>query len=285
MISPRGLSVERFCMEERMIKLIASDIDGTLIEESTPDLYPEMEEEIRSLAGRGVLFCAASGRQLSSVRGVFRNVADQICYIVENGAHIHYQGRDLRVTPMEREYVREIVGCLRSLGAGYEFVVSTPEGSLIESKDRKFLDLMTYGYRNRFRRVEDVLKEKAVILKIAVYHEGSIRCLGEKSLIPAWKDRVQVCVAGEEWVDFMDRSVDKGRALSWLQKRFGIRPEETMAFGDNTNDIGLMRAAYYSYAVENAHPEVKAAARFCCPSYREKGVWRTVRERTGCITG
>ena len=39
-----------------MIKLIASDIDGTLIEESTPDLYPEMAEEIRSLAARGVLF-------------------------------------------------------------------------------------------------------------------------------------------------------------------------------------------------------------------------------------
>ena len=56
-----------------MIKLIASDIDGTLIPDSTPDLYPEIEEEIRSLVRRGVLFCAASGRQLTSIRNVFRN--------------------------------------------------------------------------------------------------------------------------------------------------------------------------------------------------------------------
>ena len=48
-----------------MIKLIASDIDGTLIPDSTPDLYPEIEEEIRSLVRRGVLFCAASGRPVS----------------------------------------------------------------------------------------------------------------------------------------------------------------------------------------------------------------------------
>ena len=73
-----------------MIRLIASDIDGTLIPDSTPDLYPEMVEEIRSLSGRGILFCAASGRQLASIQNVFRDVMDQICYIAENGAHIHY---------------------------------------------------------------------------------------------------------------------------------------------------------------------------------------------------
>ncbi|HJC22469.1 MAG TPA: Cof-type HAD-IIB family hydrolase [Candidatus Eisenbergiella merdavium] len=262
-----------------MIKLIASDIDGTLIEESTPDLHPEMAEEIRRLTARGVLFCAASGRQLPSVKNVFRDVEDQICYIAENGAHIHYRGEDLSVVPMKREYAQEIVEQLRALGPGYDFVVSTPQGSLIESKKRDFLDLMIHGYRNSFRQVPDVLKEDAVILKIAVYHEGSIRDLGERELIPAWKDRVQVCVAGEEWVDFMDRSVDKGNALAWLQKRFGILPEETMSFGDNTNDVGLMKAAYCSYAVENARPEVKQAARFQCPSWRDKGVWKAVRER------
>ena len=262
-----------------MIKLIASDIDGTLIEESTPDLYPEMAEEIRSLAARGVLFCATSGRQLPSVKNVFRDVADQICYIVENGAHIHYQGKDLSVTPMKREYAQEIVGQLRALGPGFDFVVSTPQGSLIESKNQEFLDLMTNGYHNSYRQVEDVLKEDVVILKIAASHEGSIRELGERELIPEWKDRVQVCVAGEEWVDFMDRSVDKGNGLAWIQSRFGILPEETMAFGDNTNDIGLMKAAYYSYAVENARPEVKEAARFSCPSYERKGVLQAIRER------
>ena len=70
-----------------MIKLIASDVDGTLIQDSTPDLYPEMVETIRSLKEKGILFCAASGRQYPSLRNVFREVADEIAYIAENGAH------------------------------------------------------------------------------------------------------------------------------------------------------------------------------------------------------
>lgn len=71
-----------------MIRLIASDIDGTLIRDSTPDIYPEMVQAIRKLKDKGILFCAASGRQYQSVRNVFRDVADDIAYIAENGAHI-----------------------------------------------------------------------------------------------------------------------------------------------------------------------------------------------------
>ena len=77
-----------------MIKLIASDIDGTLIPDSTPNLYPEIVEEIKSLTDRGILFCGASGRQLASIRSVFREVEDKICYIAENGAHLYYKGKD-----------------------------------------------------------------------------------------------------------------------------------------------------------------------------------------------
>ena len=46
-----------------MYKLIASDVDGTLIKDSTPDLYPEIIATIKELKLKGILFCAASGRQ------------------------------------------------------------------------------------------------------------------------------------------------------------------------------------------------------------------------------
>lgn len=259
-----------------MIKLIASDIDGTLIQESTPDLYPEIEDEIERLTKQGIIFACASGRQYASIRDVFSKVADKIAYIAENGAHIRYQNRDIGMVQMRREYVEELVGQLRQL-EGCEILVSTPQGSLVETKNQDFLDMMIHGYHNVVHVVDDVLAGKAPVLKVAVFHQGTIRRLGEEVLIPAWKDRLQACVAGEEWVDFMDLSVDKGRALSMLQKQLGITRFETMVFGDNTNDIGLMQAAEESYAVENARPEVKAAARYICPSWKEKGVWQVVR--------
>lgn len=261
-----------------MIKLIASDIDGTLIRDSTPDLYPEMVQAIKELKKKDILFSAASGRQYESVRNVFREVADDIVYIVENGAHIRYQDKNISVTPMKREYVEGIITMLRPYYGSCETIISTPEGSLVESNNREFIDLITYGYHNTFRKVKDVLSENAEIIKIAVYQKNSIRELGESIFIPAWENKVKACMAGEEWVDFMDASVDKGNALKLLQKYLGIEKEETMAFGDNNNDVGMMLAAGESYAVENAVDEVKKAAGRVCPPYSKKGVYEIIKK-------
>ncbi|MBQ7841148.1 MAG: Cof-type HAD-IIB family hydrolase [Lachnospiraceae bacterium] len=259
-----------------MIKLIATDIDGTLIQDSTPDLYPEIEEEIRRLTDLGIIFVCASGRQYASIKNVFRAVSDRIVYIAENGAHIRYQDRDLSLTEMRRDYVEQLILQLRNY-PDCEMVVSTPTGSLLETDNQEFLDLMTYGYHNTYRVVKDVLAENEPILKVAIYQKNSIRQLGESVFIPEWGKKLKTCVAGEEWVDFMDLSVDKGNAIIFLQKFFGITKSETMAFGDNTNDIGLIQAAGESYAVENARPELKALAKYICPSWKEKGVWQIVR--------
>ena len=124
---------------------------------------------------------------------------------------------------------------------------------------------------------DDILAEDAEFVKLAVYHKDSIREIGESTLIPKWKDKVKTCMAGEEWVDFMDVSVDKGNALKVLQEGLGITAEETMAFGDNENDIGLLRAAGESYAVGNARPAVKEAAKYICPPYWEQGVCQVLR--------
>lgn len=262
-----------------MIKLIASDVDGTLIQDSTPDLYPEMEDAILKMKEKGILFCAASGRQYYSIRNVFRNVADDIAYIAENGAHIRYQDKNIAVTPMKREYVEEIMAMLRPYYGECDTIISTANGSLVESKNQEFLDLITYGYHNSFRVVKDVLAEDEEIIKIAIRRKDSIRKLGESRFIPEWQDRVKVCVAGEEWVDFMDNSVDKGNALKTLMTHLGISREQSMAFGDNNNDIGMMLAAGTSYAVETAVPEVKQAATDICPGYKDKGVYQIIRSR------
>lgn len=261
-----------------MIRLIASDIDGTLIKDSTPDLYPEMADAIRGLAERNILFCAASGRQYYSIRNLFRDVKEDIVFIADNGAQIRYKGEDIRITPMKREYAEAIVRQLRGYCGTCDIAVSTPDGCLLETGNKEFVELIADDYKNKLTLVKDVLEEDVKINKISIYRKGSIRKLGEERLIPRWKDKVKVCMAGEEWIDFMDLSVDKGKALAFVQEYFRIAKEETMAFGDNNNDISMIETAGESYAVETARGEVKAAAKHICPSYQEKGVYRVLKE-------
>lgn len=261
-----------------MIKLIASDIDGTLVKEYSTELYPELYEAIMQWTDAGNYFCAASGRQYFSIRSIFGPVADRIIFLAENGAHVRYGQEDILIKKMEDEYVKKLITQLRTYYGECDAVYSSTEEGLLETKNQEFIKFFSETYKNKFRLVEDVLKENADIIKIGFYRKGGIRQLGEEVLIPAWQDKLQTCMAGEEWVDFMDASVDKGNALRVVQQHFGISREETMAFGDNDNDISLLLAAEESYAVENARDSVKTKAKHICPSYEKKGVYYVMKE-------
>ena len=90
-----------------------------------------------------------------------------------------------------------------------------------------------------------------------------------------------VILSGEHWVDVMKPGVNKGCAMRGIQQKLGISAAECMAFGDYLNDCELLQAVGESYAMENAHPALKALARHIAPSNDENGVMRVVRERLG----
>ena len=69
-----------------MIKLAASDIDGTLVPEGTNELNADIYEVIRELQKKGILFAAASGRHYSSMRYLFDEIAEDIFFVTENGS-------------------------------------------------------------------------------------------------------------------------------------------------------------------------------------------------------
>lgn len=261
-----------------MIKLVASDVDGTLVKDSSPFIYPELPDTIKKLKEKGIIFCVASGRQYYSIRNMFKDVAMDIAYIAENGAHIVYEGNNLQITPMKREDAEEIVKMYREHSDSCECIVSTPSATRMETDDHEFIELIRNGYRNRYELVDDMLDTTEPILKVSIYCKTGIRELGEKVFIPAWKDKVKATMAGEEWVDFMDFKVDKGHGLQFLINYFKLDTKETMAFGDNDNDIGMLETAGTSYAVETARDRVKETADFICPSYAEKGVYQIVKE-------
>ena len=79
------------------------------------------------------------------------------------------------------------------------------------------------------------------------------------------------------WMDCMALGVNKGAAIQKIQESLDILPEETMAFGDQMNDVEMLARAYYSYAIGNARQEVKAAARFQADTNVRDGVLKVLR--------
>ena len=85
-----------------MVKLIASDLDGTLLQNGAHDVNPIVFDQIRTLKEHGIMFAAASGRQYLNLRRLFTPVQDDIAYIAENGSLCIYNEETISKGIIER---------------------------------------------------------------------------------------------------------------------------------------------------------------------------------------
>ncbi len=253
-----------------MIKLIVSDIDGTLVKDGAHDINPRLFGVIAELKKKGILFAAASGRQYPSIRRLFAPVADNVIFIAENGAYVVCRDTEMSVVPMQWSMVEGIVKQMRQQ-PGCILTASGKHATYIESKDQEFIDWLIHGYHNTVELVDDVLKADSTIVKLALYNKNGIEQAAEY-FIPQWKERAKVVVAGSMWLDFMDPSVDKGNALARIQQITGISKEETICFGDNSNDMGMFLQSGRSYAVATANPQLKEIATEVIGTYEQDSV-------------
>lgn len=253
-----------------MIKLICSDIDGTLVKDGSIHMNPEIFDVILKLKEHGIHFAAASGRQAASIEKVFAPIKDKIFYIAENGGYIGCYGRTLFVQKVKKQKLTAIVEELRAIG-DCEIMLSGPRTAYVESHNQEFLDLLLNEYHYELKQLDDVLDNGDEIVKLSVYRSHDVDA-HIKSVTDKWQSQMQIATAGAVWVDFMEQNVNKGSAVRELQTALHISYGETMAFGDQLNDIQMLQEAYFSHAVANARPETKEAARFEAGSYTDNGV-------------
>ena len=255
------------------IRLIAVDMDGSLLDDEKrihDDFWPLLDE----LARRDILLCPASGRQYATLR---RQVGrDELVYIAENGAYVVRHDEEISVDGLSPATAREAVEAVRAatdLDLGT--VVCGKRSAYVERSDDVFLE-QAVPYYAKLEVVADLLAVDDDVLKVAVYDFGSA-ATGAGPLL----QQFDALVSGEHWVDVMSPTADKGHALRAVQDTLGITADHTMAFGDYFNDVGMLDAASFSFAMDNAHPDVRAHARFVAPSNNANGVVRTIRSVLG----
>ena len=258
-----------------MVKLIASDIDGTLLPEGTARLDPSYFTVIRELKKHGVLFAGASGRGAESVHYLFEPVARDILFMGHNGAYAVQGGNMLYEMPFSRERLAEIMRVVRELDNAF-FMVSAAWETVTECADEALLDWIHGGYGLDPARMQDVMNFTQPVLKVAVYEYGDPKNTS-MLLSRRLQGTAQVFISGSHWIDISPPGVSKGAGLEKLGSLLGIRRDEIMAFGDNINDIPMLEYAGLSYAVENATDEAKKAARFAAADCREAGVLKVLR--------
>lgn len=258
-----------------MIRLVISDIDGTLVPEGGLTLNPEYIDVVRALDAKGITFVAASGRQMASEDKLFGPVRDHIFYISESGALIFKHGEVIQSRVLDSEMVVGVLEDLKKM-TDVKVMLSYKEGYYMEGYDEAFYDLIFNVYGGIGDVVESFLDRVDDCVKISLFVEKHAKEY-ERELQKRWGDRLSINMSGAKWIDITRKDATKGDAIAWLQEYLGVTPEETMAFGDNFNDITMLENAGESYASELSHEEVKQAAKYTVASYKEDGVLKVLK--------
>ncbi|MEU8713341.1 Cof-type HAD-IIB family hydrolase [Streptomyces sp. NPDC048663] len=263
------------------IRLVVTDMDGTLLDDEKripAGLWPMLAE----LRRRGVLFSPASGRQYATLARQFADVADGMVFIAENGTYVVRDGVELSSDVLDQAVVGDLARTVRRLvaaGVDVGAVVCGKRSAYVERTDEAFLaEVRRYYVEHRV--VDDLTAVDDDLIKVALFDFGPAERTTAPALAP-FAATHQVVVSGEHWVDVMNRTANKGTALRGLQRELGITPAQTMVFGDYLNDLEMLDAADWSFAMANAHPDVISRARHLAPSNNDDGVLRTVARILG----
>ena len=238
-----------------MIKLIACDIDGTLIRDDCPTLAPAVLEQVERLLDKGVYFCPTSGRQYSSIRRLFAPLAGRLYCICENGGILYGPGDPgelLGRIAMERPEALALCHDILAL-EGYEALISGADTSYICPKKAGYESLVRDFLGNNTVVVptpEDIPED---IVKITAYHPESARPAMQP--VAAWGEKLNMAIAGELWLDFSPSH--KGLGLSKLCGMLDVDLADVLAVGDSYNDLPMLDIVGHPYIMDSAAEELK----------------------------
>lgn len=258
------------------VKLIASDMDHTLLMENgkLPDGFFDY---IDRLDEKGIRFVVASGRPMYTLRNMFGDKMDKLVVIGDNGAAISNCGEIIYKSLMDVEEYQKMIRFVEDETDGVA-VLCALSGAYVLKKYEKYAKFFRAFLRN-LTFVDDMRSLDVEANKFTIFApDGDAAVKYKEIYTPRFGDNFSVTVGGREWIDIMNKGVDKGMAMRKIGELLDVDTSEMMAFGDNFNDAEMLKTVYYSYIVANAQPGMEKFARFRAPSNEERGVLQVMEQ-------
>ncbi len=248
-----------------MIRIAFFDIDGTLLDFGSKSMTPRMEETLSRLHDAGVLLCIATGRAPLTLPWFAHSGFD--IWMTFNGSWCFDRDGQIFSNPLPKDGILKVVANAASIGRPVS--LATKDRFAANGLDSDLLDY--YGISGfRLEVADDFMdiidKEDVYQLMMGCYptEYDAVMDGVEGARIAAWWDRA---------VDIIPSDGGKGRALLHILERYGIDPDDAIAFGDGDNDIEMLKAAGTGIAMGNASDALRAAADDVCRTAAEDGIY------------
>lgn len=269
-------------MKESKYKLAFSDIDGTLLDKDKA-ISEQTKAEIKRVTGKyGVKFILVSARMPRAMRYLQKEIELNTPLICYNGALI--------MDEMDKEGNAEI---LEDVSMPWKIIEKIYKRANeldlhigIYSYDDWHVNRVDEGTRREIRNTENepnTTKGLGSIIKSYKDLKKSVHkmmCIGDKNameklhqhVLKKYADKLHIYRSKDTYLEFAPISISKKSAVQIIQKKYDIDKNAIIAFGDNYNDVEMLKYVGLGVAVDNAKKEVKKAANYITKSNLKNGV-------------
>lgn len=259
----------------KQIKLVVSDIDGTLIRRGEP--FPEaVTEAVQELKKRGIAFTFASGRLPYMILPYLEELGLDMPFCACNGTLMAWGGRRLESHPLPVRHLRSLMtaACSREMTVlyaveGVEYCME--ENETVRTKRRE---------RGRYHEIRPIAEEEWDSLLA-----DKVNILDEQGRMPELaylEGELASCCDithyGTEGLEIVAGGYGKEHGIRCLARYLGITADEILAIGDNENDIGMLSLAGIGGVVANGTAEAKACADIAAAAESGAGVAEIIRK-------
>lgn len=264
------------------IKLVAIDIDGTLIN-SKHEITVKTKEVIAEAKAQGIKIVIATGRPYPGVVKILKelNLEEQGDYVITyNGSLVQETDTQKAIAShgLSHDDFIEIEAMSRSLGVNLHTIDSekiytaNQHISPYTIHEASLVNMPLY-YRSVDQMTDDIEVVKMMMVADPEFLDTAI------AKVPTWfTDKYSVSKSMPFYYEVLNKQANKGLALIELAEYLNIPIAETMAIGDNENDLEMIEAAGKGVAMANAVSKLKAAADLETVSNDEDGVAEAIKK-------
>ncbi|MFS9314099.1 HAD family hydrolase [Streptococcus infantis] len=265
------------------IKVIATDMDGTLLDPKGQLDLPRLEKILDKLDQRGIRFVIATGNEVHRMRQLLKYLVERVVLVVANGARIFENDKLLQAQTWDDAMVDKALDHFKGRECQDQFVVTcmnggfVKEGTVFTELDKFMTPEMIeklYQRMNFVDKFDSSLFGGVLKMSMVVGEERSDAVLQE--INDLFDGHVRAVSSGYGCIDILQDGIHKAWGLEELLKRWNLKPEQIMAFGDSENDIEMLELAGISYAMENAEESVKKVATKVAPANSRAGVYQVL---------
>ena len=267
------------------IKVIATDMDGTLLDAKGQMDLPRLEKILDQLDQRGICFVIATGNEVYRMRELLGHLVDRVVLVVANGARIFDGNQLIQAQTWDDRIVEKAIAYFNDRACQDQFVVTSMNGSFVK-EGTVFTDLESFmtpemieKFYQRMHFVKELKPELfggVLKMSMVVGEERSDAVLTE--INDLFGGYVRAVSSGFGCIDILQDGIHKAWGLEELLKRWNLKAQQIMAFGDSENDVEMLEMAGIAYAMGNADDKAKAVATALAPANSQGGVYQVLEK-------